>query len=426
MRTIKDIANPIAWLTLGLAVAIGAASWGCRSPAGPPPTLDQVAEGYVRVALQLAQHDPDLVDDWRGPEEWKPGPRTPVAPILEQVRLLRRTLDSVSGTATGVDRYRAAYLDGQLAALASAAGRLLGETQAFDDEAREAVGVTTPFRTDPAAMASARDALAHLLPGDGLLDQRYAAYKARMAVSEARIDAVLREALAACREVTTAAMALSADEHVEVVLGGGSRWDGFARYLGGHRTRIEINRQSAFDVTRALRLACHEGYPGHHVQYLRIDDELVVGRGWREFGLSPGFGPHLVFAEGTAEAAADAAFPSMEREALYRERLLPAAGLPAGEAARLVQVEDLIAVLEPAIADISRAYLDNTITHAQATERLRSEALTQEPGALLAFAERRRARLLAYPEGRARARTSMGRDGLAAIARWYGSAPFRF
>ena len=42
---------------------------GCAAPP-PAMTLDTVAEGYVRVALQLAQHDPILVEVWRGPESW--------------------------------------------------------------------------------------------------------------------------------------------------------------------------------------------------------------------------------------------------------------------------------------------------------------------------------------------------------------------
>lgn len=414
-----------AWLTHGLATAaIAAATWGCGTPTAPAPTLDEVAEGYVRVSLQVAQHDPDLIEDWRGPKDWTPGPRVPVAPLLERVQSLQRDLMPLAASAAGIERYRADYLRGQLAALAGAGSRLMGTTLTFDEEARDAVGVPTPFRADSAALAAARGALAQILPGDAPLADRHAAYKKALAVPAARIDVVMRAALAACREVTARALDLPADEGIELVLGEGSRWDGFARYLGQHQTRIAINRNAAFDVTRALRLACHEGYPGHHVQYILIDDELVTNRGWTEFGLSPGFGPHLLFAEGTAEAAADAAFPAAERAALYREVLLPAAGLPPSEAARLVQIEDLIAILEPAIVEVSRAYLDNTITHAVAIERLREEALTQEPEALLAFAERRRSRLLAYPEGRARARMALRRDGLAAVSRWFGRTPF--
>jgi hypothetical protein len=392
--------------------------------AARPASLDAIAEGYVRVALQLAQHNPDLVDDWRGAAGWRPGPREPVQPLVERVEGLRRALARHAASAEGADRDRVAYLDGQLTALGTAAHRLMGRSAGLDEEARDMLGLTAAFGADAASLAGSRDALAALWPGPGSLATRYAAYRAALTVPAPRVEGVLRVALAACRRVAAESIPLPDDERIDLVLGSGSQWDGFARYLGNHRTRIEINRDAALDVTRALRLACHEGYPGHHLQYMLIDDELVRRRGWKEFGLAPGFGPHLLVTEGAAEAGADVAFPPAPRTALYRDVLLPAAGLPPTEALRLVQVEELVASLEPAIVEIARAYLDNTITEARAIERLRDEALTPEPEALLAFAQRHRTRLLAYPLGRARAHDALNGDGLLGMARWFTSAPF--
>ena len=59
-----------------------------------------------------------------------------------------------------------------------------------------------------------------------------------------------------------------------------------------------------------------------------IDDELAGRRGWHEFELTPAFGRHLLVTEGAAEAGADMAFPFEPRVALYRDVLLPIAGLP--------------------------------------------------------------------------------------------------
>ena len=89
---------------------------GCAAPP-PAVTLETVAEGYVRVALQLAQHDPTLVEVWRGPESWRPGPRVPVAPLLQRITSLRQELAQVPGS-DAVERRD--YLAGQL----KAAGRV--------------------------------------------------------------------------------------------------------------------------------------------------------------------------------------------------------------------------------------------------------------------------------------------------------------
>ncbi len=155
-----------------------------------------------------------------------------------------------------------------------------------------------------------------------------------------------------------------------------------------------------------------------------MDDELVRKRQWQEFELAPAFGRHLLFIEGAAEAGVDVLFPDERRLAVYRDTLLPAAGLPPQQAAKIVRVESLIAVLEPAIAEIVGRYLDNSLTQTAAVERLRNETLTANAESLLAFAERRRTRVLVYPEGRALLHRIIGEGGLAAIRRVFVDQPF--
>ncbi|MEO8679831.1 MAG: hypothetical protein ABI665_12335 [Vicinamibacterales bacterium] len=401
----------IRWACAAGLVAIAIS---CRAAA--TPSLDDLAERYVRLTLRLAQHNPDLVDDWRGPQEWKPGPREPVAATVGQIDVLREDIAKVR---TEANRARLDYLVRQLEALTVAGIRLSGGSTTFEDEVSPRPGT----RIDAPAMARARQTLGTLLPGTSPLAARYAAYRAGLAVPAARVEPVMRAALAACRDASRE-MRLPADERVDLVFGHGSQWDGFARYLGDHRTRIEINLDASLDVTRALRLACHEGYPGHHAQNVLIDDELVQKRGWQEFALAPAFGQFLFITEGAAEVGADVAFPTAKRAELYRTVLLPAAGQSPAEAGRLVEVEDLVAQLEPAIVDIVRAYLANTTTQADAMARLRDEALTPNPEGLLAFAERRRARSLAYTLGRAEVRSWIGDTGIPGLRRLFTDLAF--
>ena len=231
-------------------------------------------------------------------------------------------------------------------------------------------------------------------------------------------------ALAACRAAIAPILPLPKGESIELAFVDDSPWDGYAQYLGGHRTKIIINRRAAVDVSRVLRLACHEGSPGHHVQFMLIDDELAKRRGWREFELAPAFGRHLLVTEGAAEAGAEMAFPFEARVAVYRDTLLPMAGLPRQDAPRIGRIEQLVWSLEPAAIDIIRGYLDDTLTQAAAIERLRNEALTLDPAALLAFAERRRTKVLAYPEGREAIWRTIGHDDLKAMRALFVEHPF--
>ena len=404
-------------IRLAHAIAALALAWGCRERT---PPLDTIAEGYVRVALQLAQHDPELIEQWRGSDSWRPGPRQPVAPLLQRIETLQRELGRHSDPATADRR---GYLTAQLAALELLAQRLLGQSAPFDVEAEKAFG-RRPTPAPATRQDAGRAALEHELPGAGSLAERYAEFKKRQTVDGSKAQPLIRAALAACRAATAAALPLPDGETIELAFEDGSPWDAFAQYLGQHRTRITFNRRAAVDVSRVLRLACHEGYPGHHVQFMLIDDELVGRRGWREFELTPAFGRHLLVTEGAAEAGAEMAFPFESRVAIYRDVLLPIAGLPRADAARIARVEQLVWSLEPAAIDIIRGYLDNTLTQAAAIGRLRNEALTLEPEALLAFAERRRTRVLAYPEGREAIWRTIGHDDLKGIRALFVEHPF--
>jgi hypothetical protein len=210
---------------------------------------------------------------------------------------------------------------------------------------------------------------------------------------------VVGRALEACREATTAVIELPQDERVRGVFSSGLEWDAFARYTGNRITDLDINDEVTLDVSRAFRIACHEGYPGHHVQYLLIE-RLDEQRRWPELLLVPGFGPHLLLAEGAAEVGADLALPPARREGLYRDRLFPAAGLTTDRVATLIQVEELLPELLPVVTDVARQYLDGRLSQERAVERLTNEALLANPRGTLAFIERRRARALVYGEGR--------------------------
>ncbi len=198
----------------------------------------------------------------------------------------------------------------------------------FDAEATLGLGVNAA-RADLEQVVRARDALEQELPGTGALAERVSAFRRRFVVPEARREAVMRLALEQCRAATAAAMPLPGDESIDLAFVAGLPWDAHARYLGGHRTRIEVNASRPLDLARALRLACHEGYAGHHVQYIWTADELVSTRGWQEYALVPGFGPDLVLAEGAAEAGADLAMPYERRVAGLPRSSGPGGG-PAG------------------------------------------------------------------------------------------------
>ena len=88
------------------ALMLGATLSSCSSSGSDSDAqravVDRVAESYVKLSLVLGQYDPDYVDAYTGPEEWKPAPLPegedhviPAADIAAQADLLVAELDAV-------------------------------------------------------------------------------------------------------------------------------------------------------------------------------------------------------------------------------------------------------------------------------------------------------------------------------------------
>jgi hypothetical protein len=73
---------------------------------------------------------------------------------------------------------------------------------------------------------------------------------------------------------------------------------------------IQVNTICRSRSIARIDLACHEGYPGHHVYNSLLEKNLVRDRGWVEFSVYPLFSPQSLIAEGTANFGIEVAFPA--------------------------------------------------------------------------------------------------------------------
>ena len=108
-------------------------------------------------------------------------------------------------------------------------------------------------------------------------------------------------------------------------------WSGYNWYKGRHRSVIQVNTDLPIYVDRAVDLACHEGYPGHHVYNVLLEKNLLRDRGWVEFSVYPLFSPQSLIAEGTANYGIDVAFPGRFAGRLRSRRAVPGGGLESGQ-----------------------------------------------------------------------------------------------
>ncbi len=357
--------------------------------------LDAAAESYVRLVLALAERDPDTLDNYRGPADWQTDAQrrhATLASIDHDAATLAATLAARSPDA---DPVRTDFLVRQLHALAARAKIVAGERPRFADEARALFGIDTP---PPFSVpTSLRADLEHLIPGRGDLATRYAAFDRRFLVAPDRLPAVLARAIDACRSLTAAHVTLPAGEHVDIAYVAGLPWSAFTRYEGHFKSVIRVNAALPLTVDRALDLACHEAYPGHHAIESLIDQRLGART---ELLVQPLFSPQSLLHEAASSIAPELAFSGAERLAFERDTLFPLAGLNPTEADRYVRVGRLIDRLHPVEADIARRYLDNELDFPRASEALRREALMPSADATLKFLNEFRTYAATYTTGR--------------------------
>jgi hypothetical protein len=347
----------------GARVGIAVAAWVALVTGGvraAEETLDPIAEAYVRLALEFGTHDPAYVDAWYGPDEWRTAAeRTPrdlaairAAASAELVRLAGRPEPGEE-----LDRLRHTYLEGQLRALAARTEMLEGRRFTFDEESRALYDAEAPH-LEAAHFQKVLDRLATRLPGEGPLADRWESFRRDFLIAPERLDAVFTAAIEEARRRTAAHVELPEGESFRVEYVSDQPWSGYNWYQGGFQSLIQVNTDLPIAIDRAIDLACHEGYPGHHVYNVLLERHLVRERGFTEFFVYPLFSPQSLIAEGTANFGVEVAFPGDERLAFERQVLYPLAGLDPGRAAEYAEVLELVEGLAYADNEAARRYLD--------------------------------------------------------------------
>ena len=312
-----------------------AALLACAAPSPAPPpapsapeprSMDQIAEEYVKLVLAAGRHDDGLVDAYYGPPEWKAEADATKVPLPDlQARVAALAAEAAARQphpAAAIEHLhilRAAYLLRQLQALAARLDMLAGARLTFDQESQalyDAVAPHLPAEHFAAVLAE----LEPLVPGNDPLPARVEAFRQRFAIPRERLDAVFRAAIDECRRRTLAHVELPAGESFVVEYVTGRPWSAYNWYKGNFHSLIQVNTELPIFIDRAIDLACHEGYPGHHVYNALLEKHLVRDRGWVEFSVYTLFSPQSLIAEGTANFGIEVAFPGEERVAFERER----------------------------------------------------------------------------------------------------------
>ncbi|HUE41546.1 MAG TPA: hypothetical protein VMO75_06440 [Chthoniobacterales bacterium] len=388
-------------------------------------SVNSVAERYAHLVLALGQHDPDYVDAFYGPAEWRTQAEkekksldaigAEAENLIDDRELAARALVDSSrpqkpdpmdccalGTADSeLLQLRREYLQKQISALAARVRMLKDEKLKFDDESRVLYDAVAPTYPD-SHFDQVISQLEAKIPGTGPLWQRYEEWRKPFVIPKEKLDTVFHAAINECRARTLAHLSLPPNESFTVEYVTNKPWGGYNWYKGNFHSVIQVNTDLPIFIDRAVDLAAHEGYPGHHVYNSLLEKNLVRDRGWMEFSVYALFSPQSLIAEGTANFGRDVAFPTKaERMKFEKEVLFPAAGIDPTRADEYYVVQDLMKELNYAGNEAARRLINGEIDEKAAAEWLQKYAVMEPPRAQqrVKFIQRYRSYVINYNLG---------------------------
>jgi len=379
-------------LTTALAVAAALLSIPAitvRPEPTPTPArvMDPIAEAYVRLVLALGEIDPDYVDAYYGPPQWRAEVKAikpPLSALAHSAGTLSNRLKQLPVPQDEMDRLRREYLIKQLAAFQARIRLLQGGKMTFDQQSQALYDSVAPAfspehfqelidKIEVTGALKTKDATDHRT-----LSQRYSDWRKGFIIPNDKLNEVFQLAIKECRARTLAHLQLPSNESFTVEYVTNKPWGGYNWYKGNYHSVIQVNTDLPTYIDRAVDLAAHEGYPGHHVYNTLLEKNLTHDRRWVEFSVYPLYSPQSLVAEGSANFGREVAFTKLERRKFEKEVLWPAAGLAPSKADQYYEVEDLVDKLSYATNEAARQLIDGKIDAAAAADWLEKYEL-EEP-----------------------------------------------
>jgi len=370
--------------------------------------MNSVAEGYVKLVLEVGKYDPIYVDAYYGPKEWKPKEEnlqfdsTAYNKLVSIADSLLNELELLSEyNATELETLRYRYLYKQLFAVKARIIILNGSVLPFRLESRALYDVTPTIESED-SLQKIIDELDKILPGTGDINDRIIFLRKNFEIPKNKIAVVFNAAVKECRNRTAKYINLPAGENFKAEYVVNKPWGAYNWYKGNLFSVIQIATDFPVYIDSPVGLAAHEGYPGHHVYNILLEQNLVMDKGWIEYTVYPLYSPQSVIAEGTAVVGEELIFPGDDRQIFEKEVLFPLAGLSTKDADLYYQVLSLQEKLTGAGVLAARNYLNGDWTKDQTVAWLQKYQVRTKERAekYLLFIETYRSYVVTYNVGK--------------------------
>lgn len=237
------------------------------------PAPDQIAAEYLLLGLRLDQHMPGVVDGYYGPADLK------ARADLEQRRSPARLLDDGAALSERVEREvgppdRRGWLAAQLRALDAHARALAGEPLDYAAYVERCLGFP-PRRHADGVFDAAAAGIDDVLPGPGTIPDRLDAWDQAIEIPPDRLLPIAAWLLEQFRDRAQERFGLPDGESIRLTTITDRPWIAYDRYLGGGRSRVELNVDLPVTAHDLIVTLGHEAYPGHHLEAAWRETDLV-------------------------------------------------------------------------------------------------------------------------------------------------------
>ena len=330
----------------------------------PPP--DAIAADYLLLGLRVDQHMPGMVDGYYGPADLKARADT------EQRRAPNRMLEDIATLSERIEHEveevdRRDWLGAQLRALDAHVHALAGEPLDYPAYVERCLGFP-PRRHPDAVFDTAAAEIDAVLPGPGSIPDRLDAWDRTIEVPADRLLPIAAWLLQRFRDRARERFGLPDGESIHLTTITDQPWIAYDRYLGGGRSRVELNVDLPVTAHDLIVTLGHEAYPGHHLEAAWRETDLVERDRRLEVSMILTNTPEGPVSEGLARYGTRYAAPFDERPDLLLEIFeradLPIAADPAAArdvAERTVRLHGLRDRLEAATDEATlRRYVDGS------------------------------------------------------------------
>jgi hypothetical protein len=166
-------------------------------------------------------------------------------------------------------------------------------------------------------------------PGSGTLEKKMKRLSVLRRVQKTKIIKLFEEALKITKEKTKEIFdeLLPEGEIVNINLVDDNeqdlKWSYYEWYQGNFKSQLDINPNYQIYWTSFLSVAAHEGYPGHHTEFVAKEKNLYQELNQFEQSILLVHSPRLIISEGIADTAINILFNYRDQAEISLQKLCP-------------------------------------------------------------------------------------------------------